>query len=197
MLSEYVPDMRLVLMAYLLGSIPFGLIVGKLIWHTDLREVGSHNIGATNAWRCLGRTAGLLTFFLDFGKGYAACLICLQYSSFVYDAIAVAAAVLIGHSLSIFLKFKGGKAVASSLGCLACLMPQVAVCLLIVWGICFGLTRTVSIASCIAAICAPILAAAFLYPKPLIYFCAAATIFVLVRHKDNIRRILAGEELHF
>lgn len=197
MLSEYIPNMQLVIAAYFIGSIPFGLIIGKLFWHTDLREVGSHNIGATNAWRCLGRTAGLSTFFLDFAKGYIACLICLQYSSFVYDAIAVAAAVMFGHSMSIFLKFKGGKAVSTSLGCLACLMPEVAVCLLIVWGICFGLTRTVSIASCIAALCAPILAAAFLYPRPLIYFCATATIFVLVRHKDNIRRIFAGEELHF
>ena len=63
MLSEFIPDMKLVLLAYLIGSIPFGLILGKLFWHTDLREVGSHNIGATNAWRCLGRTAGLSTFF--------------------------------------------------------------------------------------------------------------------------------------
>lgn len=197
MLNEYIPNIQLVIAAYFIGSIPFGLIIGKLFWHTDLREVGSHNIGATNAWRCLGRTAGLSTFFLDFAKGYAACLICLQYSSFVYDAIAVAAAVMVGHSLSIFLKFKGGKAVSTSLGCLACLMPEVAMCLLMVWGICFGLTRTVSIASCIAAICAPILAASFLYPRPLIYFCATATVFVLFRHKDNIRRIIAGEELHF
>ena len=197
MLSAFMPDFRFVIAAYLLGSIPFGLILGKLIWKTDLREVGSHNIGATNAWRVLGRTAGLLTFALDFGKGYLACLICLQYSTFVYDAIAVAAAAIIGHSMSIFLKFKGGKAVATSVGCLACLMPEVAICLLIVWGVCFGLTRTVSIASCIAAICAPILAATFLYPRQLIYFCAAATVFVLVRHKDNIRRIIAGEELHF
>lgn len=197
MFSEYIPNIQLVIAAYFIGAIPFGLIIGKLFWHTDLREVGSHNIGATNAWRCLGRTAGLSTFFLDFAKGYAACLICLQYSSFVYDAIAVAAAVMVGHSLSIFLKFKGGKAVSTSLGCLACLMPEVAMCLLMVWGICFGLTRTVSIASCIAAICAPILAASFLYPRPLIYFCATATVFVLFRHKDNIRRIIAGEELHF
>ena len=197
MLSDIMPDFRLVLGAYLLGSIPFGLILGKVFWKTDLREVGSHNIGATNAWRVLGRTAGLLTFALDFGKGYLACLICLQYSSFIYDAIAVAAAAIIGHSMSIFLKFKGGKAVATSVGCLACLMPQVAVCLIIVWSICFAATRTVSIASCIAAIAAPILASTFLYPKQLIYFCAAATIFVLVRHKENIRRIIAGEELHF
>lgn len=197
MLLDVMPDFRLVLAAYLLGSIPFGLILGKVFWHTDLRTVGSNNIGATNAWRCLGRTAGLLTFACDFGKGYLACFICLQYSSFIYDAIAVAVAAMLGHSFSIFLKFKGGKAVATSLGCLAALMPQVAVCLLIVWSICFGVTRTVSIASCIAAICAPILAASFLYPKQLIYFCAAAMIFVLVRHKDNIRRIIAGEELHF
>ena len=197
MLGELVPDFRLVLGAYLLGSIPFGLILAKVFWKTDLREVGSHNIGATNAWRVLGRTAGLATFACDFGKGYLACLICLQYSTFVYDAIAVAAAAIVGHSLSIFLKFKGGKAVATSLGCLACLMPDVAICLLIVWGVCFAMTRMVSVASCIAAIAAPILASAFLYPRQMIYFCAAATVFVLVRHKDNIRRIFAGEELHF
>ena len=194
---ETLPDWRLIITAYLLGSIPFGLILGKLIWHTDLRTVGSKNIGATNAWRCLGRNAGLSVFFCDFAKGYIACRICLNYSSYVYDALLVAAAAIIGHCLSIFLKFKGGKAVSTSVGCLACLMPDVAVCLIIVWGICFGLTRTVSIASCIAAIGAPILAAAFLYPKPLICFCAAATLFVLIRHKDNIKRIFAGEELHF
>ncbi len=197
MLSDIMPDWRLVLAAYLLGSIPFGLILGKLFWKTDLRTVGSKNIGATNAWRCLGRTAGLLTFAFDFGKGYLACLICLQYSSFIYDAIAVAAAAMIGHSMSIFLKFKGGKAVATAVGCLACLMPDVAVCLLIAWGVCFGMTRTVSLASCIAAIGAPILASTFLYPKQLIYFCVAAAAFVLFRHKDNIRRLIAGEELHF
>ena len=197
MTAGVIPNLQLIAVAYLLGSIPFGLILGKLIWKTDLRTVGSGNIGATNAWRVLGRNAGLLVFFCDFAKGYAACQICLNYSSFVYDAIACAAAALIGHCASIFMKFKGGKAVSTSLGCLACLMPDVAVCLLITWGICFGLTRTVSIASCIAAIGAPILAAAFLYPKPMIWFCAAATIFVLVRHKANIKRIFAGEELHF
>ena len=111
--------------AYLIGSIPSGLILGKLIWHKDLRDYGSHNIGATNAWRTLGKGAGIAVFVADSLKGQAGVMLGLLLVGTPLAAVIGGLCAILGHSFSLFLRFHGGKGVATSLGVLTMLMGQV------------------------------------------------------------------------
>ena len=149
----------LLIAAYLIGSIPTGLILGKGIWKKDLRQYGSHNIGATNAWRILGRKAGLLIFILDFLKGQIGVLLGAYLFASPGAMVLGGFAAIIGHMFPIFLGFKGGKGVATALGVIAALMPKVTVIVFVVWLVLVTITRYVSIGSIVAAVLAPILAA--------------------------------------
>ncbi len=184
----------LLIAAYLIGSIPTGLIFGKLIWKKDLRRYGSHNIGATNAWRILGKKAGILIFVLDFLKGQIGVLIggCLFGTPCAMVLGGLFA--LLGHIFPIFLAFRGGKGVATALGVIAALMPQITLIVFAVWLVIVLLTRYVSLGSIIAAILTPILAAAFREPKEFFVFALAAAIVIIWRHKENISRLKAGRE---
>ena len=183
--------------AYLIGSIPMGLIFGKLIWKKDLRRFGSHNIGATNAWRILGRKAGLLIFVLDFLKGQigvllGACLFATPCAMIVGGLFA-----MLGHIFPIFLAFKGGKGVATGLGVISTLMPEVTAIVAVVWLVLTLITRYVSVASIVAAVLTPILAACF--KEPLIYFVFSfvAALIIVFRHRENIKRLKSGRENRF
>ena len=187
----------LIIAAYLIGSIPMGLIFGKLIWKKDLRRFGSHNIGATNAWRIIGRKAGLLIFILDFLKGQlgvllGACMFASPGAMVVGGLFAV-----LGHMFPIFIGFKGGKGVATGLGVIAALMPKITAIVFIVWIVLTLITRYVSVASIVAAVLTPILAAVF--KEPIIYFLfgLVAAVVIVFRHRDNIRRLKAGRENKF
>ena len=186
-----------VLGAYLIGSIPVGLILGKAIWHKDLRRYGSHNIGATNAWRILGSKAGLLIFVLDVIKGQlgvmlGGCVLGTPAAMVLGGFFAI-----IGHMFSLFLGFKGGKGVATGLGVLAALMPKITAIVFVVWLVLFAVTRYVSIASIVAAILAPILAAIFKAPAEFFAFALAAAAMIVWRHRENILRLKAGRENRF
>ena len=113
--------------AYVLGSIPSGLIIGKGIYGVDLREHGSHNIGATNAWRTLGKVPGVLIFLCDFLKGFISCYIAAVVTGAPLSMALAGVFAIIGHSLSMFLNFKGGKGVATGLGVIAMLMGNVTI----------------------------------------------------------------------
>ena len=182
------------LIAYVLGSIPNGLWLGRALWHTDLREHGSHNIGATNAWRTLGKGPGILIFLLDFLKGalsvYAASLMVGTPLSMVLAAIFA----IVGHSCSLFMGFKGGKGVATGLGVLSMLMPQVTVIVFLVWLVLVKLTGYVSLGSMVAAVCVPVLAFYLKAPVEYLVFGVAAALLIVVRHKANIGRLLNGTE---
>lgn len=187
--------------AYLLGSIPNGLILGKAIWGVDLREHGSHNIGATNAWRTIGRTAGFSIFLLDFLKGAIAVVIGAVYNDFEiattgYEVMTVLCAVLaiVGHSASIFLGFKGGKSVATGLGVLSIMMPQVTVMVFLLWLGIVITTGYVSLGSCVAAALVPVIALFIDAPTPYFVFGLVTAIFIIVRHKENIKRLMNGTE---
>ncbi|MBR3497762.1 MAG: glycerol-3-phosphate 1-O-acyltransferase PlsY [Selenomonadaceae bacterium] len=187
----------LVIAAYLIGSIPIGLIFGKLFWKKDLRQFGSHNIGATNAWRVIGRKAGLLIFIFDFLKGQlgvllGACMFASPGAMVVGGLFA-----MLGHMFPIFIGFKGGKGVATALGVIAALMPKVTAIVFIVWLVLTLITRYVSIASIVAAVLTPILAAAF--KEPIIYFLfgLVAAVVIVFRHRENIQRLKAGRENKF
>jgi len=183
-----------VLAAYVIGSIPSGLILGKLIWHTDLREYGSRNIGATNAWRTLGKAAGIAVFLADSWKGQAGVYMGLLLVGTPLAAVLCGLAAIVGHSFSVFLRFHGGKGVATSLGVLTMLMGNVTLIVFLVWLAVVYMTRYVSLGSVIAGFLTPILAAAFGYPLEYLLFTVLAATLVIVRHRENIERLLRGTE---
>ena len=184
----------LLIAAYLIGSIPFGLIAGKVIWKKDLRNFGSHNIGATNAWRVLGRKAGLLVFILDFLKGQLGVLLGAWLMANPGAMVLGGLAAIIGHMFPIFLSFRGGKGVATGLGVIAALMPKVTAIVFIVWFVIVLITRYVSLGSIVASVLAVILAALFNVPTPYFVFVTVVALLIIFRHRDNIKRLKEGRE---
>ena len=182
------------LLAYLLGSIPNGLVFGKLFWHIDLREHGSHNIGATNAWRTLGKGPGFLIFLLDFLKGFLSVGIGLLLVGTPLAMVLGGVFAIVGHSCSLFLKFKGGKGVATGLGVIVMLMPIPALIVFLVWLGIVKLSGYVSLGSILAAALVPLLAWGMHYPCEYIGFGVLAAAFIIIRHHANIGRLLSGTE---
>jgi glycerol-3-phosphate acyltransferase PlsY len=179
-------------LAYLVGSFPSGLVIGKFGYHVDLRDYGSHNIGATNAYRVLGKVPAFMIFFLDALKGAAGVYL---GSPDLLLMLAGGIAAIAGHSCSVFLKFKGGRGVATGLGVIACLVPTITAIVFVIWAVIVYFTKLVSLGSIVAASFVPILMYAFGKPPEVILFGIAAALFVIIRHKDNIHRLLQGKEL--
>lgn len=186
-----------VLAAYIIGSIPVGLILGKLIWKKDLRKFGSRNIGATNAWRVLGRKAGVLVFILDFLKGQVGVLLGACIMGTPGAMVLGGFFAILGHVTSIFTGFRGGKGVATGLGVFSILMPKVMAIVCAVWLVMFLLTRYVSVGSIVAAALTPILAAVFDMPGPYFALSLAAAVVIIWRHRENLKRLSEGRENKF
>ncbi|RDV84004.1 glycerol-3-phosphate 1-O-acyltransferase PlsY [Ammonifex thiophilus] len=182
------------LLAYLIGSFPTGYLLARLKG-VNIFERGSGNIGATNVWRTLGPFYGTLAFIGDAGKGALAAYLgmCLGPTA----AVLTGAAALVGHAFSVFLRFRGGKMVATALGVFLLLAPKATLGALAVWIFVFALGRYVSLASIIAAGSLPILASAFRYPRSICIFSLLTAVVVILRHRDNIRRLLEGREHRF
>lgn len=196
-----------VLLAYLLGSIPFGYLAGRIA-RIDIRQHGSGNIGATNVLRVLGRSWGYTVFALDFLKGVAAVLLVSIFHSPApirsQESIVILAAIaaVLGHVFPIWLKFRGGKAVATSLGVVAALAPLSALIVAIAWLLLFAVTRYVSVASLGAAILLPVATAclearAHTIRPPLLIFFTALALLICLRHRGNIARLTSGTEPRF
>lgn len=183
------------LVGYLLGSIPTGLFIGKWLCNIDIRQYGSKNIGTTNMFRTLGPKAASIVLAGDMGKGMLAVIFanCFFDQQLALSLTGGLAAVL-GHNYPIFLKFKGGRGVATAFGVLCLLLPKVVMVVFPVWLVIVYITRYVSLGSVLAAFVAPIAAWWFDYQLPLIIFTACAAAFVIIRHKENIGRLLAGTE---
>lgn len=189
--------------AYLLGSLPFSVWVGKVFYGKDVREYGSRNAGATNTWRVLGWKAGLPVLLLDIAKGYGATFLPFLYPSLFADQewilwlrILCGAAAAIGHIYPLFAGFRGGKAVATLLGVVMGLMPMAAAGSLVVFILVLGLFRMVSLGSILAAISLPMMGLVLPHPLqlPLLIFSGMITILVIFTHKKNVQRIIKGEE---
>lgn len=184
----------LIICSYVIGSIPSGLILGKTFWNVDLRHYGSKNIGATNAWRTLGKIPGFIVFVADLLKGMAGVYLGIVLSGTSTAMIIGGIMAIIGHSLSLFLKFKGGKGVATGLGVLIMLMPSVSAVVFIIWLVVVIISKYVSLASITAAVFVPICAFFMGMSYDFIIFGVIAALFVIYRHKSNIGRLMNGTE---
>ncbi|WP_027108424.1 glycerol-3-phosphate 1-O-acyltransferase PlsY [Lacticigenium naphthae] len=182
----------LVIIAYLLGSIPSGVWIGKAFYKKDIRKFGSGNSGTTNTFRVLGKKAGFIVFFADFLKGTLAALLPLMVGSSI-NPMLIGLAAIIGHVFPLFAGFKGGKAVATSAGVAIAYQPSFVLIMLVVFFIILYLSSMVSLASVLSLILAAF--ASLLYQDWLFSFVVFLLMFiVLIRHTENIKRIFNGEE---
>jgi glycerol-3-phosphate acyltransferase PlsY len=184
------------IVAYLVGGIPFGLLIVKLKTGADVRESGSGNIGATNVLRTTGPLAGILTLLLDAAKGWFAVWLAdtLTHGDILWMSFT-ALAVLLGHVFSPYLKFKGGKAVASFLGAFGYLTPLPVAVVTVIFVVVIARTRYLSLGSVSGAILYPFACLIILHPEwPVLAAALAASALILWRHKGNIARIRAGNE---
>lgn len=184
-----------ILLAYLIGSIPNGLIVGKYMCGVDIRQFGSKNIGATNAYRVLGPWPAFWVFLTDALKGVAGVMMGQWLDGSTIALLTGGIAAMAGHNWSIFLKFKGGRGVATGLGVIAVLVPKVTAIVFIVWALIVYTTRYVSLGSIVAAVLVPLSMWFFNESIEILVFGIVAALFVILRHKPNIERLLKGEEL--
>lgn len=189
-------EIFVIIVSYLIGSIPTGVIFGSLAG-IDVRSAGSGNIGATNVARVLGKGIGVLTLLADTAKGFLPVFVALQLGFDHAVAASVAAAAFLGHLYPLYLKFRGGKGVATALGALLVLAPLATLILMVVFGGVVLISRIVSLGSIAAAVAAPIVLWLLSYAMPLIGMGAFLGAMVILRHRANIQRLLAGAEPRF
>lgn len=190
--------------SFLVGAIPFGYIVARLVKGVDIRTQGSGNVGATNVFRVVGKSWGILVFCLDFLKGFIIVfLACLAKDFGPYLLIITGVLAICGHNWTPFLGFKGGKGVATSLGVLFALsfafvsLKIILPIALLVWIIVFILARMVSLASLLASFVFMVLALFLSQGIQIKFFTILLFLFILIKHKSNVKRILKGKENKF
>lgn len=188
-----------VVLAYVLGSVPTSYLVGRGLRGIDLRQHGSGNLGATNAFRVLGWRAAAPVMIADVAKGWVPTALFPLWDGSVGIAWALAygAAAIAGHVLSVFVRFKGGKGVATSAGVFLALAPWAVLIGFVVWGFTLLLSRIVSLASILAALVLPVAVFATNEPWPVFWLSIALSMFVIYAHRTNIRRLVRGEEKRF
>ena len=183
-----------IVLAYLVGSMPWGYWLVRAFRHEDIRTKGSGNIGATNVWRVYGSRLGVPVLLLDVAKGFVPALAATLTAGYLAGALAGGAAML-GHYRPLFLGFqRGGKVVATGGGAFLGLAPVAAVVGLGVWILVFVVTRYASVASMVTAVSLPLWAWLFGYPWPVIAFAALTAVAVVLLHRANIGRLWRGEE---
>lgn len=179
---------------YLLGCIPSGLIVGKFFCNVDIRNYGSKNIGTTNMFRILGPKPAIVVLLADMAKGMLAVFFAQYLVGDTSSLLIGGIMSIVGHNYPVFLGFKGGRGVATGLGVICVLMPKVTLIVFSVWAVIVFITRYVSLGSVVAATLVPILAWYFEYPWLFCLFSLLAAAFIVIRHKENIERLLKGTE---
>jgi acyl phosphate:glycerol-3-phosphate acyltransferase len=187
-------------LAYLLGSIPFGLLIVKARGGPDIRKSGSGNIGAANVTRNAGIVAGALTLLLDAGKGYLAVWLAARWADgSMRWMMAAAILAILGHMFPVWLKFKGGKGVATGLGVFLPICREAVGAALVIWIIVFAFWRYSSLGSIVAAVALPVLvyllyAPGHAPPEVVTFGTVGISVLVLFQHRSNIQRLIAGTE---
>jgi glycerol-3-phosphate acyltransferase PlsY len=182
-----------ILAAYLLGSIPFALILARR-WGSDLRAVGSGNLGAANVMRASGVPAGVLVAILDMTKGAASVWLAARVSDGAPLPAAAGLAAIIGHIYPIWLRFRGGKGVATACGVFSILTPLAVPPALAIFAAAVWLTKYISLGSVLASMALPPIAYALGSPAPAVIAAAAASAFIVFRHRSNLVRLFTGTE---
>ena len=186
-----------IVVAYLIGSISFGIIFSQLFGLPDPRTVGSGNIGATNIARSGKKLPAILTLLGDAFKGWFPVWLALQSGMLMWVVAAVGLAVFFGHLYPIYHQFKGGKGVATALGVMLAISVWLGLAALITWALVFALTRYSSLAAVVAAILAPVYAWFLLPYKDYVLMVLIMTVMLIWRHRTNIQKLLAGTESGF
>ncbi|MCX6364371.1 MAG: glycerol-3-phosphate 1-O-acyltransferase PlsY [Actinobacteria bacterium] len=184
------------LLAYLMGAIPFGVVVGKLFYHVDVREHGSGNVGTTNVFRVLGKKAGVVVLVCDMLKGFIPAFIAAYFlrETDPWLVIFIAAAPVVGHMYSVFLKGRGGKGVATGAGVVLALVPLAFGVIFVVWLLLIVITRYVSLASLVATLLVPVFVFALGDPLPYLIAAVLVTVGIFWAHRGNIKRLFQGTE---
>jgi acyl phosphate:glycerol-3-phosphate acyltransferase len=192
----FLPLFLIPVIGYLLGSIPFGYLLVKSAQGADIRTIGSGNIGATNVYR-KSRSAGLLTLLADGGKGYLAVLIAGWMGGGVEWQSVAAFSAILGHLFTVWLKFKGGKGVATGCGAFLALSPLAVGLTLVVFVATLMLTRYISLSSILATAAFPLWVFLFHQPLQVLAWALIGSALIIARHHQNIRRLLSGTESKF
>lgn len=191
----------MLLLSYLIGAFPSGFVIGKLFFKKDIRQFGSGNTGATNSFRVLGRPAGFLVTFLDIFKGFITVFFLYGYKFtqmallvlFFTNGLIVGLFAILGHVYPVYLKFQGGKAVATSAGVVLGVNPILLLILAIIFFIVLKIFKYVSLASIVAAICC-VIGSLIIQDYILLVVSFLVSIILIIRHRSNIARIFRGEE---
>ncbi|MBO8137216.1 MAG: glycerol-3-phosphate 1-O-acyltransferase PlsY [Desulfotomaculum sp.] len=181
------------IIAYLLGSFPTGYILARVWKGIDIREYGSGNIGATNVWRTLGILPGIIVLLGDMAKGFAAILSAWQFGGAAFELTAAVGALL-GHSYPLFLKFKGGKIIATGAGIIFTISPWSGLIGLLLFIVTLAVTRYVSLSSMVAALSIPVTFYLFNFSPPYVIFAVLVAVFAVYKHRSNIKRLISGTE---
>ncbi len=186
-------QLSLIGITYFIAAIPFGLLVARLK-NINLREIGSGNIGATNVYRAMGAKYGILVFIFDAIKGGIPTYVATLVDPNPLFHILIGAIAVTGHSLSCYVKFKGGKGVATGAGVIIALSPIIGLVMIILAVILIYITRYVALTSIVCAIATPLLFYILKYPLAYVGMFAVIGIFIIIRHRSNIERLLKGTE---
>jgi acyl phosphate:glycerol-3-phosphate acyltransferase len=186
----------MLLFAYLLGSIPTGFLLGSFSG-IDIRKAGSGNVGATNVARVVGKKQGVITLLVDVAKGFIPVLIASRLGFDLTVTVLAALAAFVGHLYPVFLKFHGGKGVATALGIFLAVAPLASLALVVVFAVVMLTWRWVSLASMVAAGAAPLVLLIFSYPSTLVVLGLMIALLIIFRHRENIRRLRSGAEAKF
>lgn len=182
-----------VILAYFLGAIPSGYWVGKTLRGVNIMELGSKNVGATNTFRILGPKIGGLVLLMDMLKGFIAAMIGYLAGGVTFSVICGLVAIL-AHTFSIFIKFKGGKGVATGAGVMFCWNPFAILCALLIWSLLAFTTGYVSLASIVASVACVIFLWLFGGTTLQIVFCTLVVVYIVFKHRSNIKRLIEGTE---
>ena len=189
-------EILLIVFGYLMGSVPVGFILGSRSG-IDVRAVGSGNVGATNVARVVGKRQGILTLIADTAKGFLPVILAMQLGASLAATVLVGAAAFLGHLHPIFLKFKGGKGVATALGVFLAVAPMATLVLVALFAVTVLASRIVSLSSILTAVAAPIIFWLFSYPLLVVGMAAFIALAITCRHRSNIRRMMNGSEPRF
>ena len=188
----------ILIVIYLIAAVPTGIVLARVMGYEDVRDKGSGNIGATNVYRVAGKLAGVLTLAGDILKGFLPLLACKTWLAPTSAQLGIACAMaIVGHCYPVYLKFSGGKGIATALGIFLVMSPIAVLGAAIVFGITVATTRFISLGSVLAAMSAPLLVLMLNQPQPIFLATLFIAALIVWRHRSNIKRLMDGADDRF